>query len=297
MAFRLKRSEPIFDGVRRVAGEQMARAFAELDDNQLSSAKKVHQVRKRCKKLRGLVRLVRPGFDSYKEENTWFRDTGRMLSSARDSKVMLDAYEHVVVHAARGDDRERFHSIRKSLQQAHDQLIGETIDLEQKLEAARSRLEQAQLRIADWSWSKDEQDVLWSGLSRAYSRARRSMPASADPASPDRFHDWRRHVKYHWYHLRLLSNAWRAVFDATADRAQEVGDNLGVDHDLSVLHDRLARDPTAYGDPSDVSAFGALIQKRRAKLERRSLKLGRLLFCEKPSRLVKRWQCYWQGNA
>jgi hypothetical protein len=63
MSYHLKRSDgPVQDGVRRIAVDQIDAAIAELDDKALDVHETVHQIRKRCKKLRGLIRLVRPAF-------------------------------------------------------------------------------------------------------------------------------------------------------------------------------------------------------------------------------------------
>ena len=64
MAFRLEHSEPIGVGVQRVTAERLDDGMLRLE--RLATAgpseveKTVHEVRKRCKELRGLLRLVRP---------------------------------------------------------------------------------------------------------------------------------------------------------------------------------------------------------------------------------------------
>ena len=88
--------ERIDEAVRQIAAEQIDKAIAEIDDADLTAHETVHQVRKRCKKLRALARLVRPGFPSYKKENAFFRDLARGLSGARDAQVMCDAYNRLV---------------------------------------------------------------------------------------------------------------------------------------------------------------------------------------------------------
>ena len=83
MAYRIRtKDDDVEQAVRRIACEQIDRALAEIDDDGLDFARKVHQVRKRCKKLRGLVRLVRPALDAYGRENAAFRDAagGRIKS-------------------------------------------------------------------------------------------------------------------------------------------------------------------------------------------------------------------------
>lgn len=65
MAYALAQDDDTVEaGMRRIAAEQIERAIAEIDDTGLDRHETVHQVRKRCKKVRGLVRLVRPAFSA-----------------------------------------------------------------------------------------------------------------------------------------------------------------------------------------------------------------------------------------
>ena len=65
MLYSFQKSDPSLSaGVRRIARGQVEEAIAELDDPALEAGDAIHQVRKRCKKLRGLVRLVRPGLEA-----------------------------------------------------------------------------------------------------------------------------------------------------------------------------------------------------------------------------------------
>ncbi|QDS90013.1 CHAD domain protein [Rosistilla ulvae] len=116
MGYRIERNETINDGVRRIATEQIEKAIGELGDNRLDPPTQVHQVRKRCKKLRGLLRLLRPGFEAtYDKRNRWCRDTARLLSGARDAKVLLDTYDDLMEHYNDPVDRHAFGSIRRRL--------------------------------------------------------------------------------------------------------------------------------------------------------------------------------------
>ena len=68
MPFRLKPKETLEDGLKRIAREQVDRAIAEIDDESLPRDEAIQQVRKRCKKIRGAVRLVRPVFGTLRPE-------------------------------------------------------------------------------------------------------------------------------------------------------------------------------------------------------------------------------------
>jgi hypothetical protein len=62
MSYRIDPDRPIRKNLRRLAGRQLDRALATLaEPGDLGLEGTVHDVRKRCTKVRGLIRLVRPG--------------------------------------------------------------------------------------------------------------------------------------------------------------------------------------------------------------------------------------------
>ena len=70
MFFRISPGVPFGDDVRRIAYELIDGAVADSGARSIPYPERVHSIRKRCKKLRALVRLVRPGLvDTYRQEN------------------------------------------------------------------------------------------------------------------------------------------------------------------------------------------------------------------------------------
>jgi hypothetical protein len=97
MSYRFYYRETMLENVQRVAFEQNEAAIAEIDDRKLDVHETVHQARKHCKKIRGLIRLVRPQFKkTYKFENAWYRDAARDLSSIRDAQSMIEIYDSII---------------------------------------------------------------------------------------------------------------------------------------------------------------------------------------------------------
>ncbi|MFO7549934.1 MAG: CHAD domain-containing protein, partial [Haliea sp.] len=92
MSFRFKRGESAGDGIRRMAREQMDRALEDIADSDIDRHDTLHQMRKRCKKIRALLRLARGDLDNscqvYQRENECFREAARSLSSFRDAEAL-----------------------------------------------------------------------------------------------------------------------------------------------------------------------------------------------------------------
>src|SRR4051812_47783318 len=97
-AYRLEPGEALTGEVRRAALGQLEIAREDLRNasgNELPHA--VHETRKRLKRLRALLRLVRPaiGEGVYARVNAAFRDTAKRLAAARDAKVLADTLDEV----------------------------------------------------------------------------------------------------------------------------------------------------------------------------------------------------------
>jgi len=79
------------------------------------------------------------------------------------------------------------------------------------------------------------------------------------------------------------------VMKAQAKEAKKLSKLLGEDHDLAVLSETLRTDPelTRFAE-----AFEPVIAKRRRKLLKRSRKLGRRVYAEKPKAFARRFGRY-----
>ena len=109
MAYRFEREfATIQDGVRQLAVELIDEAIDCAGGKGKDVHETVHSLRKSCKKLRGLIRLVRPVFDDYRAENAAFRDAGRELSFLRDAGVLIETYDGLLESYKDQIDRPRF---------------------------------------------------------------------------------------------------------------------------------------------------------------------------------------------
>jgi hypothetical protein len=293
MAFKLKRRESVEQGVRRIAREQIDSALHELHSEALPRDETIHQVRKRCKKLRGLLRLVRPCLEStYQTENARFRDAARMLSAVRDAQTMIDTYDALLDHFAKQVDRRSFAPFRRELSLRRQRLEAQN-DLEQRLRDFEATMRIARDRVAGWEIGADGVDAWRGGLIKTYRRARKAMAAAADAPAAENLHEWRKRVKYHWYHLRLLHKAWPPMLTVQRDAADRLGGLLGDDHDLHVLRQALDGPLADLGDAASREALRALIDRRRLQLQGAAQLLGGRLLAERPQALADRLGRYW----
>jgi CHAD domain-containing protein len=278
--------------LRRIARDQVERGLGELDDADRHAV--VHQIRKRGKKVRALLRLVRATApELYERENAAFRNSTRRLAADRDAAVGLETYDELRAHfddAYVADDASD--PVRAALVERRETVEGD--DLEERLAAVRADLETALERIEAWEVDGEGFDVVAGGLAKTYGRARARMEDAYDEPSSEAFHEWRKRVKYHRYQVRLLQDAWPKVMKARRKQLHELSDLLGDDHDLAVLRDDLVADPDRYGGEDAVATVYALLDRRRAELQAHARSLGMRCFAEPADHFVDRVEAYWQ---
>ena len=91
MDYYFRKHLSIEESVKTIAKELITDAVSECSSDLLSHQEIVHSVRKKCKRIRALLRIVRPQIgSSYKNENIFFRDIARKLSDTRDRHILSE---------------------------------------------------------------------------------------------------------------------------------------------------------------------------------------------------------------
>ncbi len=274
MSYKLEPSESIESDLRRIADEQLDRALAELDSDTLGPHEKALAVRKRCKKVRGLIRLVRPAFEGYRAENARLRDAARTLAGLRDAAAVLECYEKLIVDHP---EPASWASLHAELIQRRDSAA--SADVQDRLASFRGAVLAMRDRVERWTLDASGFDAIRGGIRKTYARARKAMTLAYEERSPEMFHEWRKCIKYDRYHTRLLVDAWQQTGESRYTEAKLLSDLLGVEHDLSEL--RLA----IGGKPKDLVS---LIRSRQIELRLRAHELGKLLYADTPSEHTRR---------
>jgi len=272
----------IGDGFVRIAREQVDKAIAIADDPAETPAKRVHEARRRAKRLRALLRLVRPDFSHYAQENAFLRDAARALSNARDVKVAQDTLGALMEWAGR---------------EAPPKVdIDAAADEEAGLALFAARMREMLERTERWKTGKIDLDTLAEGLTDTYRRGSEAMHLVAARPSDAGFHEWRKHAKYHWNQLGLLEACAEDILPSAHKAVGDLADELGLHHDLAMLRDRIATDTSMLGD-LDPDFVHDAVARRQRELEAGIGALGRQVFAETPKGLRARFLNYLEGWA
>ena len=282
-----KKDRSVEKAIRRIAAEQVEKAIATIDE-EIDQATAVHDVRKRCKELRGLLRLVRPSLEAYADENAEFRDIGRLLGGVREVQVLEDTFAKVAQRCPQIEPPVQHHFVR-ALHARHpgppaSERLGET----------RERLAGARSRITGWTLAADDWAALGPGLMHTLIHARAALERIGGSHAPGLHHELRKQVKYHWHHLRLLRPLAPNKFKRRAELASELGDRLGDQHDLATLEAALRGDRAAIGSEHEAEALEAVARHERVSLEEQSLRLARQLLEEGAESLTEQFGAQWK---
>jgi len=289
--YHLKPSEPVPAGVRRIVREEIASAARQLSGKgDADRDEAIHEARKSMKKIRGALRLMRPELDAiYPGENAWFREVGLRLSEFRDAGAMLETF-HALLEEYRADlGRRKLASIRRGLV-ARKQQHG---NLDEVLRPLAAALRLSARRVPTWPLGVDGFAALAPGLESAFRKGRRALDRVRKSPTPENYHRWRKRVKDHWYHVRLLEKFWNASTEAYEKSLKDLETWLGDDHNLVVLEQTVLAEPR-FANAPDIALFLELSARYHKQLRGNALKVGKHIYGEKPRQLRARLERLWE---
>ena len=287
--FRLRDDEPVPAGLRRIAGSQLDMSKERLEgdtDEDVGTA--VHETRKSLKRLRATVRLARDalGDDVYRRENVAFREAGRRLAGARDSRVLLETLDAVT-------NRDHGEIPPARVRRFKRTLVGQHGAAQRRLREGDAvpevlgELGEASARVRHWPLERDGIGVLAPGFKRIYRRGRRAYRAARREPSTENLHELRKRAKDLWYAAQIVRCASPKKMKRIVRRAHELSDLIGEDHDLALLDERARARRDRFADDAAVGELTRLVERRRGELRREAMDVARRLYRKKPRKLVR----------
>jgi CHAD domain-containing protein len=287
VAYRLKLGEPVPQGIERIVREEIAAAVRQLSGQGAPRRDEaIHEGRKNVKKIRGVLRLMQPELgETYRQENVHFRDIGRQLSEFRDAGAIVETFDALRAKYRGEADGRALAAIRRGLM-ARKRQAEKQVKIGEVLAGLAAVLDQSAERVSAWPLSQDGFAAIAPGLEATFRRGRKAMARAGKHPRPENFHEWRKRVKEHWYHLRLLESVWTPGLRAHEQSLKELESHLGEDHNLVVLREKVAAEP-------DAGPLLRLIRKYHGELRAKAFALGERIYDEKPSHFTERIQRLW----
>lgn len=295
MAYKFNLDEPFDVGTRRIALEQINRARKQLSSNgDLHTA--VHETRKCFKRVRALLRLVRPALipAQYRKTNAHFRDLGRLLAQSRDLDVMPQTLAyleggHDLVTSGAGT------RIRKAI--ANAQIAATEAASEPPIHTALKELTKARTAIRNLDLERCQLSSVAKGLARGMQSFASYYERALEEPSDEAFHEWRKRAQFHRRHVALLTAAWPDALEARVTVSRQLSDHLGLDHDLTVLAAFVSSRQGRPATKRDARLVLSLCCNEQHELRKKACAIGALLIAEPPQALRHRIEAYWTVRA
>jgi CHAD domain-containing protein len=239
MAYRLNRREPIPDGVRRIAAEELNKALKELADSVEGNRDgRIHGARKSLRKLRVLVRLVQTelGRSKIKRANRYFRDAGRPLSRARDAEALVQTAERLRKRCRGKEEQSTLGRCCTTLRRSARKRTRWTPKCRKIVVSA---IRAAERQVEKWDLRKLTRNDLLRGLRHACKRAGRAFCTASASPNPENLHNWRKRVRDHWYQIRILESLSPGDNRKMGAGTRRLSSYLGECHDLVLLRRRI----------------------------------------------------------
>lgn len=296
MAFEFSEQRAIERQVRKLAKHQIDKALQDCADPGKDIDATVHKLRRRCKKLRGLVRLIKPRFAGYSVENAAFRDAARELSGARDALVMRQSFAQLSRESRGGRTGRKMpralsERVEKQLK-AQGRKAGSAGNAKAALARVEECLRAARKRVGSWRVQGDGFAQIGEGLHANYRRMVKDMAKARKDPVGDKLHAWRKSTKYHGHHIALLQPAAPELLGARGELVDARGDLLGDYNNLEVLGTMLETEHKGV-TADELALLRNAIGIRQSVLAERAFALGEQLTAEKPGALRRRMAQYW----
>ena len=242
--YTLDPSRPLHQELGRVAREQLSLVrgcLAEVlasgpGDGSLAGVP-IHDARKGLKRLRALVRGMRPAVSAgaYRRVEARLRDAGRLLAASRDALVVHGLFQSWTTQLA-PEANQALTPFGQRLAAAGDGA------------AALIPVAEAERRLADGAAEVERlvpdplrrRDLL-AGVADAYGACRRAMRRAAKKEAEQVFHDWRKSAKVVRHHVELLRPLAPEWLGAVEAMWRDLGDRLGITTIRRRLPPRRAR--------------------------------------------------------
>ena len=249
----------------------------------------IHLVRTTIKRLRALLRLIRPAVDPafFNRENRRLRTAAGLLSFARDSEVARGTLKELPVSDQADQD-----AVQSVLAGFEDRAEAPT-DLDHVVAEVRRYLEQTRRNLHQLRLRGPEREILESGLRAVYRQGRKRMRVAVEKGQDNAFHRWRIRAKNLYYELEFLELLWPKRFPRLVLRLTELQDQIGLDHDAAVLRAWLIKTPEKFGGSEKVERIVRHLDSHTRKLRKRTVPLGRKIWRQKPCQfarqIVRQW--------
>lgn len=277
-----RREETAVQRAIQAVQDHLRRAIRSLSRISISGRDEaIHEVRKRIKKARALIRLAEGavGHKSIRKANRRLRDAAKPLSEIRDSSVLIVALDSLTDQSAGRAPCEEFAHARAALVSSQAKMVRSVLEEGDLLARVSRDLHAIRRRVSDWD-ANDFGTGLSPILKQSYKACRERFSIVETNPSSEALHELRKRVKILGYQLHFCEPHPTGPAARINQLAALLADELGEIHDFDVL--RAFLETLEGSGPVLIS-----LDRRRLDLRRVALQRARVVFRDKPRLFVR----------
>jgi CHAD domain-containing protein len=273
---------------RHLLRRQIRRALKKLDGSQASDLD-IHDARRQIKKARATLRLMRAclSLKAYRLEEALLRKAARPLGTLRDGRVLIETLDELRPRYRGAAALLGTQVLRKTLVEALANERERVLLGPEGLKLSHHLLRKARRESSSWPVRRADDDKLLQGLRQRYGCGRRALKAAQRKPSVEAFHRLRKQTKYLSHQLQLFAPSRTSKLAALAAAFHQLSDELGDEHDLAVLAERVIQSPDAFPEPESRTRLLALIEQSRVALKKKSLLQAQARYAAKSDPFLK----------
>ena len=268
--------------VGRIVAERVAHAIASLESPFDANNAGVHEARKSFKRIRALLKLCRASESkSWKILDRIFRDNGRRIATLRDHEAVVEAIEKII--ASHQEDAafpgETFRAARALLIARNRSLI-QSLRLKEcdPRSAVVAAISAAAEDFRQWRIPQISVGERTGNFRRTYRAGRRIYRHSLIGGGAHAFHEWRKRVKDHTYHLQLLEHCLPPAPRSNLGDFDRLAIILGDLQDLEIIEGALAKPSPGSSAFAQIQALAPHLSDEKKALREMALHAGRAVY-------------------
>ena len=292
MSYRLKPRGSVASEVRRIVDKQLALAIGELRTiGDRRSDGRIHAARRHVKKVRAILRLVRPALgDTYYAVNRRLGRANRMLGPIADGRAVVDTTAQLGGTTRARPAHRALHLLQAALVQRAEG-IDRRAEHDRVLPIVAGLLRRERRRLNDWTLNARGFDAVGPGLENSVRCARKAMQRALRHPAAHTYHVWRRREKDLWFQVRLLEARCGDALMSDQCRLEALDDCLGEYHNVVLLEEILITE--ALVPRPQTAGCLRVLRRYQAELRGGAASLGHQALAEKPAHFVRRIKRLW----
>ena len=295
-SFKIRRQQPITGNVMELMYHQMDYIIHLIQPVEEIDHEAVHEVRKSCKRVRAVLRLIRDdiGYSAYYRENRRFRDMSRLLSETRDYEALCHSLDYLRSREVDDKISRVYSELSAALVHSRDVALNALKKDKKVFQQIEKEIGEARKKINLFSFPSENFEVILPGLVRTHKKWKQHFAVCLGEAHEEMIHNLRKKSKYLMYHMQILKPVFPEIIRGYAGTLKKVSVDLGDHRDLFLLRQQVSGLTKNSYPKTLTDHIDASIEKEMHDKLETALRAGRYLYLEKSRPLMDRIHNYWK---